>query len=76
VAQPQKKKKKPPMNPRAKAQRLDMLIGILGFFTAIAFASAVVQEVQGNNAVAEAITLAAFCAGLWLAIRARRDVFR
>jgi hypothetical protein len=76
VAQPQKKKKKAPMNPRAKAQRLEMLIGILGFFTAISFVTAAVQELRGEPAVTEAVVLAFFVVCLWLAIRARRDIFR
>jgi hypothetical protein len=73
---PPQKKKKAPMNPRAKAQRLEVLIGILGFFTAIAFVSAAVQELRGEQAITEAIVLAFFVLCLWLAIRARRDIFR
>lgn len=69
-------KKRAPMNPRAKAQRLDVLIGILGFFTAMAFISALVTEVRGQDALFEALILSGFAIGLWLAIRARRDVFR
>jgi hypothetical protein len=75
VAQ-QKPKKKQPMNPRAKAQRLEVLIGILGFFTAISFVSAAVQELRGEPALTEAIVLAFFLLCLWLAVRARRDIFR
>ena len=70
------KKKKPPMNPRAKAQRLDTVIGILGFFTAMAFISAAVLELRGDDALFAALVLLAFSLGLWFAIRARRDVFR
>jgi hypothetical protein len=76
VAQQKPKKKKTPMNPRAKAQRLEVLIGILGFFTAISFVSAAVQELRGEPALVEALVLAFFVVCLWLAIRARRDIFR
>ena len=69
-------KKRAPMNPRAKAQRLDVLIGILGFFTAMAFVSAMVTELRGQDALFQALVLAGFATGLWWAIRARRNVFR
>jgi hypothetical protein len=60
--------------PRARAQRLDMAIGILGFFTLMAFIQTVVREVRGGSAVAEALILAGLCALLWWAIRARRRI--
>jgi hypothetical protein len=59
-------------NPRARAQRLDVLIGILGFFTAMAFLQAVVLEVTGKPAGTAALILLAFAVGLALAWRARR----
>jgi hypothetical protein len=61
-----------PMHPRAKAQRLEMLIGILGFFTAVAFVVAVIAEVRGEPALREAFVLLGFVVLLGLAIRARR----
>ncbi|HET7278186.1 MAG TPA: hypothetical protein VFJ22_08905 [Dermatophilaceae bacterium] len=51
-----------------------MVIGILGFFTLMAAIQTVVTEVRGESAVAEALILAALCALLWLAIRARRRI--
>lgn len=62
------------MHPRAKAQRLDMLIGILGFFTAMAFISAVVAELRGRPALWPAMVLLFFVLVTYLAIRARRKV--
>jgi threonine/homoserine/homoserine lactone efflux protein len=61
-----------PMHPRAKAQRIEMLIGILGFFTAVAFVVTVIAEVRGEPALREALVLLGFVVLLWLAIRARR----
>jgi hypothetical protein len=49
-----------------------MLVGGLGFFTAIAFVAAVVAEVRGESAVREALVLLGFVVVLGLAIRARR----
>ncbi len=62
------------MHPRAKAQRLEMLIGILGFFTFMAFVSAVVAEVRGRPALFPALVLLGFVILTYLAIRARRRV--
>jgi hypothetical protein len=61
-----------PMHPRAKAQRIEMLIGILLFFTAVAFVVAVIAEVRGQAALREAMVLLGFVVLLGLAIRARR----
>jgi hypothetical protein len=59
---------------RAKAQRLEMLIGILGFFTFMAFVQAVVTEIRGEDAVFESILLAVFVAVLWFVIQRRRSM--
>jgi hypothetical protein len=59
---------------RAKAQRLEMLIGILGFFTFMALVQAVVAEVRGEDAVGEALLLLALCAVLYLVVRRRRSM--
>jgi hypothetical protein len=60
------------MHPRAKAQRLEMLIGILVFFTVMAFISAVYAEVRGRPALWPAGVLLFFSVVTYLAIRARR----
>ena len=60
------------MHPRAKAQRIEMLIGVLGFFTAIAFVQTVVLELQGKPALRSAMILLGFVVLLGLAIRWRR----
>jgi uncharacterized membrane protein YoaK (UPF0700 family) len=62
------------MHPRARAQRLEMLIGILGFFTAMAFISAVAAELRGKPALWPALVLLFFVVVTYLAIRARRRV--
>ena len=60
------------MHPRAKAQRVEMLIGVLGFFTAVAFIQTVVLELQGKPALRSAMILLGFVVLLGLAIRWRR----
>ena len=60
------------MHPRAKAQRIELLIGVLGFFTAIAFVQTVVLELQGKPALRSALILLGFVVLLGLAIRWRR----
>ena len=60
------------MHPRAKAQRIEMLIGVLGFFTAVAFIQTVLLELQGKAALRSALILLGFVVLLWLAVRWRR----
>ena len=60
------------MHPRAKAQRIEMLIGVLGFFTAVAFIQPVILELQGKPALRSAMILLGFVVLLGLAIRWRR----
>ena len=60
------------MHPRAKAQRIEMLIGVLGFFTANAFIQTVVLELQGKAALRSAMILLGLVVLLGLAIRWRR----
>ena len=60
------------MHPRAKAQRIEMLIGVLGFFTAITFIETVVLELQGRPALRSAMILLGFVVLLGLAVRWRR----
>lgn len=57
---------------RARAQRLEMLIGILGFFTLMAFVQALVLELRGDDAVGAALLLAVLAGILWFVIRLRR----
>ena len=64
------------MHPRAKAQRIEMLIGVLGFFTAIAFIDTVVLELRGREALRSALVLLGFVVLLGLAIRWRRRIWR
>ena len=58
---------------RARAQRLDMLLGILGFFTLMATIQTVVLEVQGKPAGGSAVLLAVLLVLCWLTWRARRN---
>jgi Flp pilus assembly protein TadB len=55
-----------------RRERLEMLVGFLGCFAAIAFVFALVAEVQGKPAWKEAIVLACFAIPLGLAYRALR----
>lgn len=64
------------MHPRAKAQRIEMLIGVLGFFTAVAFIDTVVLELRGREALRSALVLLGFVVLLGLAIRWRRRIWR
>lgn len=45
------------VHPVAKRQRLEVLIGILGFFTVMAFIAAVVEVVRGDPGVTPALVL-------------------
>jgi len=58
---------------RARAQRLDMLLGILGVFAFLAVVQTVVLEVRGDPAGASALLLAVLLAALWLVWRMRRN---
>jgi hypothetical protein len=60
------------VHPRAKAQRIEMVIGVLGFFTAIAFIQTVLLELQGKPALRSAMLLLGFVVLLGLAVRWRR----
>lgn len=60
--------------PRARAQRLEMVIGILGFFTLMALIQTVTLEVRGDDAVGSAILLAVLVAALAYAVHLRRKV--
>jgi hypothetical protein len=60
------------VHPRARAQRLEMVIGALGFFTAVAFVITVVAELRGEAALRPALVLLFFVVLLGVSIRARR----
>ena len=60
--------------PRAKAQRLEMLLGILGFFAFMALVQTVVLEVRGDPAGFSAAVLAVLVVATWLVWRARRHL--
>ena len=55
--------------PSARRQRLEMLIGILGFFSVVALVVTVVAEVRGEPALSEAIILAGFLVLTYLAYK-------
>jgi hypothetical protein len=61
-----------PMHPRARAQRLEMAIGLLAFFTAVSFIDTVVAEVRGKPALRQALILLGFVLLTALLIRVRR----
>jgi len=63
---------RPKSHPRARAQRLEVLIGILGFFVIMAFIQTITFELQGKSAGFSAVTLLALCVALWYAIKAKR----
>ncbi len=64
--------RRPKSHPRARAQRLDVLIGILGFFIIMAFIQTLTFELQGKSAGLSAATLLGLCVAMWYAIKARR----
>jgi len=61
-------------HPRATAQRLEMVIGILGFFTLMALIQTVVREVRGEDAVGPALLLAVLVGVTGYAIHRRRSI--
>lgn len=61
-------------HPRARAQRLDMLLGFLGFFGVMALIQTVVLELRGQDAVGSALVLAVLVVALVLTLRARRKI--
>lgn len=61
-------------HPRARAQRLDVLIGLLGFFTVMAFIQTVLLELRGQAAGLSALLLAVLVVLLLMAVRARRKI--
>ena len=62
------------VHPVAKRQRLEVLIGILGFFTVMAFIAAVVEVVRGDPGVTPALVLLGCLVLSGLAVVARNRV--
>ena len=60
------------MNPRARNQRLEMVIGIVGFFALAALVNVVASLVQGKPVLMPMVVLVAFTALLGYAVRVRR----
>ena len=60
------------MHPKAKAQRLETLIGILGFFAFAALVVTVVAELRGQPSLRPALVLLGFVFALGGAIYWRR----
>ena len=58
---------------RAKAQRLDVLLGIIGFFAFMAVIQTVVLEVRGEPAELSAVLLAVLLGILYAVWRARKN---
>jgi hypothetical protein len=59
-------------HPRARAQRLEMAMGIVGFFALMATIQTVVLEVKGRPAGIAALLLLVLLLGLWWLWRLRR----
>ena len=55
--------------PSARRQRMEMLLGILGFFTVVALVVTVVAEVRGEPALVEVIVLVFFLSLTYYAYR-------
>jgi hypothetical protein len=59
------------MHPRARDQRLEMIIGILGFFDLMALISAAVVFARGGSMLQPMAVLISITALLWFAVRVR-----
>ncbi len=62
-----------PTHPRARQQKFEVLVGILGFFTFAALVQTVVAEVRGRSAITEVLILLCFLIGFALALAALRS---
>ncbi|TQF74621.1 hypothetical protein FK531_00490 [Rhodococcus spelaei] len=60
------------MNRARRRQQLEMLIGLLGFFTVVVFVAAAAGIVRGNPGVTPSLVLLGCAAALALAVRAWR----
>ena len=63
------------MHPRAREQRLDVAVGILGFFTVVFFLDALVTEIRGGDALAAALFLLGFAVLLGVVLQKRYKLF-
>ena len=59
-----------------RRENLDIVLGILGFFTAVMFVATAVAEVRGEPALGRALLLAVMVALVLVAVRARRSLAR
>jgi hypothetical protein len=59
-------------HPVARRQRLEVAVGFVGFFTLIAFVSAVAAELRGGSGAPEVLALLFFLVVLGLTIRSWR----
>lgn len=64
------------MHPVAKRQRLELLVGVLGFFTLMALISAVVQIVRGTPSMTSSLVLLVCVVLTGLAVTALRRARR
>jgi len=60
----------------ARLQRLEVALGLLGFFAFVALASTVSATLGGRPAVVEALISAGFVALLWMVLRRWQEVTR
>jgi hypothetical protein len=71
-----------PRPPRTPAERtrqrrrenLDMLLGALGFVTAVVFLFTAIDEIKGESSVLRALVLAVLVVLFWATLRLRRKV--
>ena len=57
-----------------RRENLDMLLGVLGFFTALVFVATVIAEVRGEPALAPAVALAVMVSLVLVTLRIRRSI--
>jgi hypothetical protein len=55
-----------------RRETVDILLGFLGFFTLLVFASTLLAEIRGENALARALVLAVLVALVAVVVRMRR----
>jgi hypothetical protein len=63
------------MHPRAKEQRLEMSVGILGFFAVVFFIDTLYMEVTGGDALGPALILLLLAVGLGVVLQKRWQIF-
>ena len=55
-----------------RRETVDVVIGVLGFFTVLLLGSTVVAELRGDDSLARALALAVFVVLLYVLLRIRR----